>query len=110
MPTYSYRCTKCGHQYEKFQKISDEARPRCPECRCKGEREISGGAGIHFKGSGFYITDYRSDNYKQGAKNEAQSKETKSDSSKSESKSESKSADKSTSTKSDTQGKPKSKT
>jgi putative FmdB family regulatory protein len=58
MPTYSYRCTKCGHQYEKFQKISDESRPRCPECRSKGEREISGGAGIHFKGSGFYITDY----------------------------------------------------
>ncbi len=58
MPTYSYRCTKCSHTYEKFQKISDESRPRCPECRSKGEREISGGAGIHFKGSGFYITDY----------------------------------------------------
>jgi putative FmdB family regulatory protein len=61
MPTYSYRCTKCGHLYEKFQKISDESRPRCPECRSKGERQISGGVGIHFKGSGFYITDYGKD-------------------------------------------------
>lgn len=69
MPTYSYRCTKCGHQYDKFQKISDESRPRCPKCRCKGVREISGGAGIHFKGSGFYITDYG----KAGTKKEAES-------------------------------------
>lgn len=58
MPTYSYRCTKCGHEYEKFQKISDSTNARCPRCRGKGERQITGGAGIHFKGSGFYVTDY----------------------------------------------------
>lgn len=59
MPTYEYRCTKCGHRYEKFQNMSDNSRPRCPKCRSKGEREISGGVGIVFKGSGFYITDYK---------------------------------------------------
>jgi putative FmdB family regulatory protein len=59
MPTYSYRCPECGHQYDKFQKISDTTRARCPECGTHGERLISGGAGLLFKGSGFYITDYK---------------------------------------------------
>lgn len=59
MPTYSYRCLKCGHQYDKFQKISDTTLARCPECGARGERLISGGAGLLFKGSGFYITDYK---------------------------------------------------
>lgn len=59
MPTYGYRCPKCGHEYEKFQKISDKARAKCPQCGARGERVISGGAGIVFKGSGFYITDYK---------------------------------------------------
>ena len=60
MPTYEYQCPK-GHQFEKLQKISDRSRPRCPECGAVAERKISGGAGLLFKGSGFYITDYGKD-------------------------------------------------
>ncbi len=59
MPTYAYRCPSCGHNYEKLQKMSDQTRAKCPECRTRGERLISGGAGLVFKGSGFYITDYK---------------------------------------------------
>lgn len=73
MPTYSYRCTKCGHLYDKFQKISDKSRPRCPKCRSKGERQITGGAGIHFKGSGFYITDYGKAGSKKKSESESES-------------------------------------
>jgi putative FmdB family regulatory protein len=58
MPTYGYRCPTCGYEYEKFQKITDRSRKRCPKCGGLGERVISGGAGIVFKGSGFYATDY----------------------------------------------------
>lgn len=59
MPTYGYSCPKCGHEYEKIQKITDDTRAKCPECGARGERVITGGAGIIFKGSGFYITDYK---------------------------------------------------
>jgi putative FmdB family regulatory protein len=59
MPTYSYRCPKCGHEYDKFQKISDESLAACPLCKAAGEKIITGGAGLVFKGSGFYITDYK---------------------------------------------------
>ncbi|MBI4501305.1 MAG: zinc ribbon domain-containing protein [Gemmatimonadetes bacterium] len=59
MPTYEYRCPKCGHEYEKVQKISDNTRPKCPKCGTRGERMISGGVGVVFKGSGFYATDYK---------------------------------------------------
>jgi len=59
MPTYAYACPKCGHEYEKLQKMSDETRVKCPECGTRGERLISGGAGLVFKGTGFYITDYK---------------------------------------------------
>jgi putative FmdB family regulatory protein len=59
MPTYSYRCPKCGREYDKFQKISDTTLAKCPECGTQGERVITGGAGLVFKGSGFYITDYK---------------------------------------------------
>ena len=59
MPTYGYKCPKCGHEYEAFQKMSDSNRAKCPKCGTRGERQISGGAGLVFKGSGFYITDYK---------------------------------------------------
>ncbi|MBK8230270.1 MAG: zinc ribbon domain-containing protein [Candidatus Eisenbacteria bacterium] len=64
MPTYDYVCTKCGHAFELVQKMSDPPKSRCPECRGKVERKIGSGAGLIFKGSGFYITDYRSKDYK----------------------------------------------
>jgi putative FmdB family regulatory protein len=60
MPTYEYRCPD-GHHFEKFQKITDKARARCPVCGKPAVRKISGGAGLVFKGSGFYITDYGKD-------------------------------------------------
>ena len=67
MPTYEYRCTSCKHEFEKFQRMSDDPVAECPECRSAAERRLSGGAGLLFKGSGFYITDYRSDSYKKAA-------------------------------------------
>jgi putative FmdB family regulatory protein len=70
MPTYEYRCPSCKHEFEKFQRMSDEPVAECPECGAEAERKLSGGAGLLFKGSGFYITDYRSDSYKQAAKSE----------------------------------------
>ncbi len=79
MPTYEYICEKCGHQFEKFQSIASKPLTICPEELCnqkrwgkgKVKRAISGGAGLLFKGSGFYITDYRSDKYKEAAKKES---------------------------------------
>lgn len=81
MPTYEYICAKCGHQFEQFQSISAKPLGICPEPVCarkrwgKGrvKRAISGGAGLIFKGSGFYITDYRSEKYKEAAKKESAS-------------------------------------
>ena len=67
MPTYEYECTKCGTSFELEQKISDKPRERCPECRGRVIRIISGGGGIILKGNGFYATDYRSDEYKKAA-------------------------------------------
>jgi len=66
MPTYEYRCSK-GHHFELFQRISDDPVDQCPECGAAAERLLSAGAGLIFKGSGFYITDYRSDTYKKAA-------------------------------------------
>jgi putative FmdB family regulatory protein len=57
MPTYDYVCTKCGHTFEAFQKMSDKPLTRCPECKGTLRRLIGGGMGIFFKGSGFYSTD-----------------------------------------------------
>jgi len=59
MPTYEYRCDKCNHEFEVFQLITEEPLSRCPKCRGKVTRLISAGAGLIFKGSGFYITDYK---------------------------------------------------
>lgn len=66
MPTYEYRCPK-GHEFEKFQRMSDPPVADCPECGQGAERLLSAGAGLVFKGSGFYITDYRSEGYKKAA-------------------------------------------
>jgi putative FmdB family regulatory protein len=60
MPTYEYRCPE-GHAFEKFQKMTDKPRAKCPVCGKAATRKISGGAGLVFKGSGFYITDYGKD-------------------------------------------------
>ena len=60
MPTYEYACPQ-GHEFELFQKMSDKPRAKCPVCGRAAVRKISGGAGLHFKGSGFYITDYGKD-------------------------------------------------
>ena len=60
MPTYEYACPQ-GHDFELFQKMSDKPRAKCPVCGKMAVRKISGGAGLHFKGSGFYITDYGKD-------------------------------------------------
>lgn len=77
MPTYEYRCPK-GHEFELFQRMSEEPRTPCPECGEEAQRLISGGAGLIFKGDGFYITDYRSEAYKKAASSdkEAASKDT----------------------------------
>ena len=79
MPTYDYVCSKCGHAFEKVQSIKDDALTICPKELCakktwgkgKVKRSVGGGSGIIFKGSGFYITDYRSENYKAGAKKDS---------------------------------------
>jgi len=60
MPTYEYQCPE-GHEFELFQKMSDKPRAKCPVCGRMASRKISGGAGLLFKGSGFYITDYGKD-------------------------------------------------
>jgi putative FmdB family regulatory protein len=79
MPTYEYICQKCGQKFEKVQSMSNAPLSICPKELCglkkwgkgKVKRAISAGAGLIFKGSGFYITDYRSENYKAGAKKDA---------------------------------------
>ena len=70
MPNYEYECKKCGHRFEVFQKMTDPKLKKCPECGGKVERLIGPGAGIVFKGSGFYQTDYRSESYRKAAKSE----------------------------------------
>jgi putative FmdB family regulatory protein len=60
MPTYEYACSKCGHHFEQFQSMRDEPLRKCPKChKAALKRLIGGGAGLIFKGSGFYITDYK---------------------------------------------------
>ena len=59
MPTYEYSCDHCGHHFERFQSMKDDPVKRCPECRHKVRRLLGTGAGIIFKGSGFYETDYK---------------------------------------------------
>ena len=79
MPTYEYACEKCGHAFETHQSIKDNALKVCPKELCprktwgkgKVKRAVGGGAGLIFKGSGFYIPDYRSDKYKAAAKSDS---------------------------------------
>lgn len=59
MPTYQYKCKKCAHKFDKFQKMSDKPVKICPKCKGPVMRLISTGAGLIFKGSGFYQTDYK---------------------------------------------------
>jgi putative FmdB family regulatory protein len=60
MPTYEYACPKCGHEFEQFQSMRNEPLKKCPKCKKTGvKRLVGGGAGLIFKGSGFYITDYK---------------------------------------------------
>jgi len=97
MPTYEYECTKCKKTFEAFQSMKDDAYKTCPKEKCrmktwgkgKVKRLLGAGAGLIFKGSGFYITDYRSEGYKSAAKSDSSSSKpdadsaSKSDSSKS---------------------------
>lgn len=71
MPTYEYECQKCGHRFEEFQSMKDEPLKKCPQCKGKVKRLIGAGAGLLFKGSGFYITDYRSSGYSDRKKKDA---------------------------------------
>ena len=78
MPTYEYHCEKCDHTFEIFQSMKEKALATCPKAQCirkpwgkgKVQRVIGVGAGLLFKGSGFYITDYRSEGYKEAARKE----------------------------------------
>lgn len=80
MPRYDYRCLQCGHEFEATHSISAPPLTVCPESACphkpwgqgKVQRGIGGGAGLIFKGSGFYITDYRSEGYKSAAKKDSE--------------------------------------
>ena len=73
MPTYEYKCGNCDHLMEAFQSITASPKKKCPECgKLKLQRLMGIGAGIIFKGNGFYETDYRSESYKKAAKAEAE--------------------------------------
>ena len=81
MPTYDYECDACTHTFELFQGINDPVQKKCPECGKNKLRRLFGtGGAIVFKGSGFYQTDYRSENYKKAAKADKSSGESKSES------------------------------
>jgi len=87
MPTYDYECSKCRKSFEAFQSMKDPVFTVCPEEKCqqkkwgkgKVQRQLGTGAGLIFKGSGFYITDYRSEGYKAAAKNESGGEKASSD-------------------------------
>jgi len=70
MPTYEYECTKCKYRFERFQNMTEPAIKECPKCKGFVKRIIGSGAGIIFKGSGFYATDYRSKSYKESVHKE----------------------------------------
>jgi len=92
MPTYEYECSKCKKDFEIFQSMKDDALKVCPKDRCrqktwgkgKVKRKLGAGAGFIFKGSGFYITDYRSEGYKKSKSDSAKATDTSSSSTKTE--------------------------
>ena len=94
MPTYEYLCGQCGHEFEVFQSMKDKSLAVCPKTICPQKpwgqgpvkRAISAGAGLLFKGSGFYITDYRSEGYKKAAKKESETAQSKTTTKKAKSK------------------------
>ena len=81
MPTYEYQCSKCGGEFDAMQSMSEKPLTKCTltvgrqkkKCGGRVSRKIGAGAGLIFKGSGFYITDYRSEGYKQAAKKDSDS-------------------------------------
>jgi len=94
MPTYEYICESCGCEFERFQSITARPLRKCPECgKSALKRLVGAGAGIIFKGSGFYQTDYRSESYKEGEKSEKKAAETAKSKDKSKDKSKSKTKD-----------------
>ncbi|TXJ46292.1 FmdB family zinc ribbon protein [Brachyspira pilosicoli] len=62
MPTYEYKCKKCGHEFEEFQSMTAEPKAKCPVCKGSAKRIISLNVGVIFKGSGFYVNDYKGKN------------------------------------------------
>ena len=108
MPTYEYICDNCKYEFERFQSIKAKPVRKCPECgKLSVQRLIGAGAGIIFKGSGFYQTDYRSESYKQGKKNDTKPGTGK-DTTKKKTETKAKDSKSSKKTKSDTKDKKKS--
>lgn len=100
MPTYEYICENCGYEFERFQSITARPIRKCSRCEKRGLKRLIGtGAGVIFKGSGFYQTDYRSESYKKGEKDEKSTSDT--EGTKDKTKSESKEAKKAVKTKAD---------
>ena len=80
MPTYEYQCKDCGFKFEQFQSIADSPLKKCPSCGGELERLVSGGAGLIFKGSGFYITDYKQNKNKEKSNSKPEKKDSDSES------------------------------
>jgi putative FmdB family regulatory protein len=106
MPTYEYKCESCGYEFEQFQSITAKPIRKCPKCKKTSVRRLIGtGAGVIFKGSGFYATDYRTDSYKKAAEKEKSTTDKSTD--KKETKAESKESKSSEKTESGTKDKKK---
>ena len=75
MPTYDYKCPDCETVFEVFQRMKDAPKAKCPKCGAKAERQLSGGHGLVFKGSGFYETDYKRAGEKRGKQEKSETKE-----------------------------------
>lgn len=82
MPTYEYICTDCGYEFEEFQRITADPLTTCPKCGGVVKRKISAGAGLVFKGSGFYITDYKDKKSSSSTVTQSENKTQKNDSKK----------------------------